>query len=110
MEIVSKEVQAEVDVIVVGGGAAGLSAATALAWSLRSVVVVDGDDPRNAPSSHAHNVFTRDGAAAPTFPYDSLMEAEQRTLPTAEQITKALDLPRPACSGRRRGLAQRPRY
>jgi len=63
MEIVSKEVQAEVDVIVVGGGAAGLSAATALARSLRSVVVVDGGEPRNAPSSHAHNVFTRDGAA-----------------------------------------------
>ena len=51
------------DVVVVGGGAAGLSAAVALARSLRTVVVVDAGAPRNAPSAHAHNVLGREGVS-----------------------------------------------
>ena len=47
------------DVVVVGGGAAGLSAAVALARSLRSVVVVDAGEPRNAPADGAHNLLGR---------------------------------------------------
>ena len=38
------------DVVVVGGSAAGLSGAVALARSRRSVLVVDAGDPRNAPA------------------------------------------------------------
>lgn len=53
---------ASVDVAIVGGGPAGLSAAIALARSRRPVVVVDAGEPRNAPAAHAHNVFSRDGA------------------------------------------------
>ena len=49
------------DVVVVGGGAAGLSGAVALARSRRSVLVVDAGDPRNAPAGHVHNFLTRDG-------------------------------------------------
>ena len=49
------------DVVVVGGGAAGLSGAVALARSRRSVLVVDAAEPRNAPASHVHNFLTRDG-------------------------------------------------
>jgi thioredoxin reductase len=49
------------DVVVVGGGAAGLSGAVALARSRRSVLVVDAGDPRNAPAGHVHNYLTRDG-------------------------------------------------
>jgi thioredoxin reductase len=49
------------DVVVVGGGAAGLSGAIALARSCRSVLVVDTGDPRNAPAGHVHNFLTRDG-------------------------------------------------
>jgi len=49
------------DVVVVGGGAAGLSGAMALARSRRSVLVADAGDPRNAPSAHVHNFLTRDG-------------------------------------------------
>jgi thioredoxin reductase len=51
------------DVVVVGGGAAGLSGAVALARSRRSVLVVDAGDPRNAPAGHVHNFLTRDGTA-----------------------------------------------
>ena len=49
------------DVVVVGGSAAGLSGAVALARSRRSVLVVDAGDPRNAPAGHVHNFLTRDG-------------------------------------------------
>ena len=53
------------DVVVVGGGAAGLAGAVALARSRRSVLVVDAGDPRNAPASHVHNFLTRDGVPPP---------------------------------------------
>jgi len=49
------------DVVVVGGGAAGLSGAVALARSCRSVLVIDAGDPRNAPAGHVHNFLSRDG-------------------------------------------------
>jgi thioredoxin reductase len=55
------------DVIVIGGGPAGLSGAVALARSLRSVLVVDAGDPRNAPAEGIHNYLTRDGMAPGEF-------------------------------------------
>ncbi len=57
----SADAEADVDVAVVGGGAAGLAAAVALGRSLRSVVVLDAGEPRNAPAAHAHNVLGREG-------------------------------------------------
>jgi thioredoxin reductase len=51
------------DVVVVGGGAAGLSGALALARARRSVLVVDGGEPRNAPAEEMHNYLGRDGTA-----------------------------------------------
>lgn len=50
-----------IDVVVVGGGVAGLAAALALSRAKRSVVVVDSGHPRNAPAAHAHGYLTRDG-------------------------------------------------
>lgn len=50
-----------VDVVIVGGGAAGLSAALTLGRARRSVVVVDAGEPRNAPAEHVHGFLTRDG-------------------------------------------------
>ncbi|HEY5846478.1 MAG TPA: NAD(P)/FAD-dependent oxidoreductase [Microlunatus sp.] len=50
------------DVVVIGGGSAGLSGALALTRSRRRVLVVDSGEPRNAPSAHVHNYLTRDGA------------------------------------------------
>ncbi|WP_309082385.1 NAD(P)/FAD-dependent oxidoreductase [Zhihengliuella sp.] len=51
------------DVAIIGGGFAGLAAATALGRSLRSVAVLDAGRPRNAASPAAHNVLANDGAA-----------------------------------------------
>ncbi len=50
------------DVVVVGGGAAGLSGAVALTRSRRSVLVVDAGRPRNAPAGHVHNYLGRESA------------------------------------------------
>ncbi|GIG40192.1 NAD(P)/FAD-dependent oxidoreductase [Cellulomonas phragmiteti] len=50
-----------VDVLVLGGGAAGLAAAMSLGRSRRTVRVLDAGEPRNATSPHAHNLLTRDG-------------------------------------------------
>src|SRR3954468_3651700 len=52
---------AEYDVVVVGGGVAGLSAAMMLGRSRRRVVVVDAGEPRNAPAAHLHGFLSRDG-------------------------------------------------
>lgn len=49
------------DVVIVGGGAAGLSAAQMLGRSRRSVAVVDSGDPRNAPAHGVHGFLSRDG-------------------------------------------------
>jgi thioredoxin reductase/SAM-dependent methyltransferase len=51
----------ELDVLIIGGGAAGLSAAVALGRSRRSVTVLDAGSPRNAPAEGVHNFLTRDG-------------------------------------------------
>lgn len=49
------------DVIVIGGGAAGLSGALTLSRARRSVLVIDAGRPRNAAASNAHNYLGREG-------------------------------------------------
>jgi thioredoxin reductase len=63
MSITKVEEFAKYDVVVVGGGAAGLSGALTLGRARRSVLVVDAGEPRNAPASGVHGFLTRDGTA-----------------------------------------------
>ncbi|WLQ08494.1 NAD(P)/FAD-dependent oxidoreductase [Arthrobacter oryzae] len=58
-----KQNNTPVDVVIVGGGAAGLNAAQMLGRSRRSVVVVDGGEPRNAPAKGVHGFLSRDGVS-----------------------------------------------
>ncbi|MFC7530820.1 NAD(P)/FAD-dependent oxidoreductase [Actinoplanes sp. GCM10030250] len=49
------------DVAIIGGGAAGLSAALVLSRARRKVLVLDAGAPRNAPATHMHGYLSRDG-------------------------------------------------
>lgn len=49
------------DVVIVGGGAAGLSAALVLGRARRKVVVIDAGAPRNAPAAQMQGFLSRDG-------------------------------------------------
>jgi thioredoxin reductase len=51
------------DVVIIGGGAAGLSAALVLGRARRRVAVVDAGAPRNAPAAHMQGYLSRDGMA-----------------------------------------------
>ncbi|QIK63718.1 NAD(P)/FAD-dependent oxidoreductase [Leucobacter viscericola] len=65
------------DAIIVGGGAAGLSAAQALGRSLRSVLVIDAGSPRNRFTSHMHNVLGFDGMPPGELAQRGRIEAER---------------------------------
>jgi len=49
------------DVIVIGGGPAGLQAALTIGRMHRSVLLLDSGEYRNATVEHAHNLLTNDG-------------------------------------------------
>lgn len=71
----------EYDVVIVGAGPAGLSAALILGRCRRSVLICDTGKPRNAKSHALHGYLTRDGIAPLEFlglarrdlaPYDNV--------------------------------------
>jgi thioredoxin reductase len=74
------------DVLVIGGGPAGLSAALNLGRSLVRVLVVDADRPRNAATLSSHGVLTRDGV--PPHELRKLARAELQSYPTVEVRTR----------------------
>ncbi len=55
------------DVLIVGGGAAGLSAALVLGRCLRRVLVCDAGNPRNAPARIFNGYLSRDGSTPGEF-------------------------------------------
>lgn len=63
------------DVVVVGGGAAGLSAGITLARAKRRVIVIDAGQPRNAPAAGVHGLLGREGIAP-----DDLLRRGRREL------------------------------
>ncbi len=51
----------QLDVIIVGGSYAGLSAAMALGRALRHVLIINAGEPANRQTPYAHNFLTHDG-------------------------------------------------
>src|SRR5688572_18883556 len=56
-----------IDVVIVGGGPAGLSAALALGRARKRVLLCDSGARRNATAEHIHNFVTRDGTPPDEF-------------------------------------------
>lgn len=81
---------ADLDVIVIGGGPAGLSAALYLGRSRRRTLVIDAGEPRNAPAHSAHGVFSRDGATPADLAADARRQLER--YPTVDLWTAKAEL------------------
>ena len=78
------------DLVVIGGGPAGLNAALVLARARRSVVVLDSGAPRNAASHAMHGFLSRDGLDPVEL--RRLGRAELAEYPSAQLVeTKVVD-------------------
>lgn len=87
-----KKIQ-EKDVLIIGGGPAGLTCALTLARGGRSVVVVDNNKPRNAPAKHMQNFPSQDGTPPAEFKKLILKDLEKYTQVTIinEEIQEITD-------------------
>ncbi|EHK20137.1 uncharacterized protein TRIVIDRAFT_58598 [Trichoderma virens Gv29-8] len=65
--VLESAVRPDYDAIVIGGGPAGLSAASGLARVRRNVLLIDSGDYRNAPTRHLHDVIGFDGVTPAYF-------------------------------------------
>ncbi len=66
-----------VDLIIIGGGPAGMSAALVAGRAMLSTVVINAEQPRNAVTTASHGLLTRDGA----HPSELLAEAKRQLQP-----------------------------
>jgi thioredoxin reductase len=78
----SQDKRTDYDVIVVGGGPAGLNAALILGRCRRRVLLVDADSPRNGVSRGVHGFLTRDGE--PPSELRRIAREELKGYPTVE--------------------------
>lgn len=78
------------EVVVVGAGAAGLSAALVLGRQRRRTLVLDGGPPRNAPAAEMHMYLGRDGGHPAALLADG--RSELTAYPTVElRSARAVD-------------------
>lgn len=92
--------QLDFDVIIVGGGPAGLSAALVLGRCRRRVLVCDAGQPRNAASHGLHLFLTRDGIEPAQFlsiareqllPYDTV-KLQRARVTSARRLTGGFEI------------------
>jgi thioredoxin reductase len=103
------------DVLVVGAGPAGLSAALTLGRVRRQVLLVDDGSPRNRPSPALHNFLTREGASPSEFletarrelaRYDSVEVVDGNVADIAEEEEEGRRFDVALDSGRRESLTK----
>ena len=85
------------DVVIVGGGPAGLAAAQTLGRVRRDVLLLDSGEPRNASSPAMHNFFTRDGT--PPAEMRAIARAELAEYATVRIRDEAVDSARRQADG-----------
>ncbi|MCB9763793.1 MAG: FAD-dependent oxidoreductase [Alphaproteobacteria bacterium] len=73
------------DVLIVGGGPAGLTAALVTGRARLRTLVVDAGDPRSAVVDHTHGLFTRDGASPQHLREEGRRQLER--YPTVRVVT-----------------------
>ena len=69
------------DVIIIGGSYAGLSAAMSLGRAVKNVLIIDSGNPCNKQTPHSHNFLTQDGMAPADISAIALVQVLQ--YPTA---------------------------
>jgi len=85
------------DVMIAGGGAAGLSAALALGRVRRRVLLLDSGEYRNAPSPEMHNFLSRDGT--PPTALRAIARAQLEAYPTVRMRDTRIDSIRQRADG-----------
>ena len=85
------------DVLIVGGGPAGLAAALPLGRMRRPVELFDSGEYRNAAATEMHNVSTRDGT--PPAAYRAAAHAELAAYPTVTITPATVTRVTPAAPG-----------
>lgn len=76
----------EYDIIIIGGGPAGLSAALTAGRGNRSILIFDDNRPRNAPAAHMMNFPAHDGT--PPHEFRQLIKNDLKKYPKIEFIEK----------------------
>ncbi len=76
------------EVLIIGGGPAGLSAAMTLGRMSRSALLCDDNRPRNAPSSHVNNFPSRDGIHPAEWRKETRKNLEKYT--SVESVTASV--------------------
>lgn len=73
-----------VDVAIVGGGPAGLSAGLMLGRAMKQVMIIDEGRPRNAVTREAHGFLTQDGISPQEF--RRIAQEQLRVYPSVSQL------------------------
>src|SRR5690606_20235276 len=74
----------EVDVVIIGGGPAGLSAGLVLGRARKKTLIIDEGQPRNAVTREAHGFLTRDGVSPHDF--RKIAKEQLRTYPSVSHL------------------------